>query len=179
MEGRKVLLVVAQQGYQGDEYSGPKSALEAAGFTVVTASDQPGVATADDNSTTAIDITLDRIKVKEYEGIYFIGGSGAMEHLDSEQSYALIRAAMRLEIPIGAICISTRILAKAGALQGKLATGWDGDGAIGEIYKQHGAEYTGKDVTVDGIIVTAIGPRAAREFGAQIVSLLQDVRGWG
>ncbi len=180
MCARKVLVVVAHEGYQHVEYGEPKKHLEQAGFEVVTASNKPGAATADDDSTIDVQMTLESARAKDYIGVVFIGGSGATEHLDNEASYKIIRDTVSQHIPLGAICVATRILAKAGALKERRATGWDGDGELAAIYQEHGVEYVPQDVVTDeGLFITAVGPAAAREFGKQLVSMLQDSRGWG
>lgn len=169
---KKVLFVVAYQGYQPAEYSVPKKLLEQAGIAVVTASDKPGFAIAKDGSSTQIDITLDKLNPNEYDGIVFIGGPGTLEHLDNTKSYTLIKQTVEAEKPLGAICIATRILAKAGVLKHKQATGWDGDNQLAHIYESYEIDYVNKDVMVDENIVTAVGPQAAQEFGQKILSLL-------
>ena len=83
-------------------------------------------------------------------------------------------------MPFGAICVSTRILAKAGTLKDKRATGWDGDNELGGVYKEHGVTYVPEDVVVDGNVITATGPTVAKEFGQQVVAVLQNYKGsWG
>lgn len=103
---------------------------------------------------------------------FFIGGPGAMDFLDNQTSYTLIKKTAEAKKPFGAICVSTRILAKSGVLQGKRVTGWDDDNLLGDILKSAGALYVKKDVVVDGNIITATGPSAAQEFGAQILSII-------
>lgn len=168
-----ILFVVSHQGYQPVEYSVPKKLLEQAGFRVVTASNQPGIATATDESTTPVDLLVQDALSTDYDGIFFIGGSGALENLDNQTSYQLIANAIEQKKVVGAICISTRILAAAKVLKGKRATGWNGDNALGGIYKEYDVQYVPKDVVVDGTIITATGPAVAREFGEQIITLLQ------
>lgn len=168
-----VLFVVSHQGYQPVEYFVPKKLLEQAGFNVVTASNQGGVATAADTSTTSVDILIKDAQSVDYDGIFFIGGPEALDHLDNENSYNLITSAIENKKVLGAICISTRILAHAQVLKGKRATGWNGDNALGTIYKEYDVQYVPKDVVVDGSIITATGPSVAREFGEQIITLLQ------
>ena len=74
---------------------------------------------------------------------------------------------------LGAICIAPGILAKAGVIKGKKATIWDsGDGTFKSVVEEGGATYTREDVTVDGKIITANGPHAARKFGKTIASML-------
>ena len=75
-------------------------------------------------------------------------------------------------IPYGAICVSTRILAKADAMSGKEATGWNNDNALLAIYNAHDVTYVQKDVVIYGLLVTAVGPTAAELFGKAIIRLL-------
>jgi len=179
MPSKKVILIVAYEGYQPVEYGTPKRLLEEAGFTVITASNASGTAIASDKSTTKVDLKVDEIKPNKYEGIFFIGGPGAMENLDNEASYVVARKAVELNKPLGAICVSTRILAKAGVLKGREATGWNGDDEMVGIYEKHGVTVNPKDVVVDGNIITTSGPVAAQSFGEAIITLLQEQRSWG
>jgi len=173
MKNRKVLLIVAHDGYQHIEYGEPKKILEDAGFEVVTASDQLGDATGNDGSKTKVDVLLNRINPTDYEGIFFIGGPGALERLDNDASYAIAQDALANNLPFGAICISPRILAKAGVLDGRKANGWNDDGELHGIFEEHNVELVEKPVVIDGKLITAIGPSAAREFGEAIVLVLK------
>jgi protease I len=174
MATNNVLFVIASNEYQPVEYSVPKKLLEQAGITVKTASNQLAIATANDGSTTDVDLLVADAQITDYDGIFFIGGPGSLEHLDNETSYKLITAATQARKPVGAICLATRILAHAGVLRGKRATGWNGDNALPAIYKEHDVQYAPKDVVVDEGIITATGPNAAREYGEQIIALLQE-----
>lgn len=180
MEGPKVILVIAFNGFQQIEYNIPKEILKNAGFNVITASDKMGAAIAKDGSSADVDVLITKIKLDEYEGIFFIGGPGALEHLDNEHSYAILKKAHATNTPFGAICISTRILAKAGVLRGKIATGWNGDGELDSLYQDCGVDYAREEkVVVSDGVVTATGPHAAKEFGEEIIGVLQNKQGWG
>lgn len=172
LKGKKVVLVIASEGYQPIEYGITKDVLEEAGVTVITASDKPGGAVATDNSVTSVDVTIHDLNVNDYDGIFLIGGNGAMAALDNEIVYALIRKAVKRPMPYGAICISTRILAKANAITGKQATGWNGDNALLAIYNAHDVTFIDKDVVIHGLLVTAVGPTAAEAFGKAILRVL-------
>lgn len=172
MAHHKVVLVVAHQGYQPVEYSIPKKTLTQAGFTVVTASNKAGTAMAKDGSTTPVDILIDNVNPATYAGIFFIGGPGAMEALDNQISHSLITQAARLEKPLGAICVSPRILARAGILTDKRATGWDGDNQLASVFKEYGVIYVAQPVVTDDLIVTAQGPMVAQGFADAIVKVL-------
>ncbi|EKD48611.1 MAG: ThiJ/PfpI [uncultured bacterium] len=175
----KILFVIAHNGYQPVEYAEPKKILHDAGFHVVTASDKPGSAKDKDGNITKVDLTLKDVNVNAYDGIFFIGGPGALECLDNEESYRIIKRAAEKHLPLGAICISTRILAKAGALTRHRATGWNGDNELEKIYAEYDVKYLPEPVVVEENIITAIGPTAAKTFGQEIISLLQNNKGWG
>lgn len=179
MSNKKVLLVVAHEGYQPIEYGRPKEVLKAAGFEVETASNLHGAASTKDDGSVDVHLTVQEVNAADYEGIFFIGGPGAMEHLDNEHSYSLMRNTVNAHVPLGAICVSTRILAKAGVLKGKKATGWDADGELAGVFQEHGVNYVHEDVVVDGAIITAVGPDVAQSFGEEILALLQSNKGWG
>jgi len=174
MERKTVILVVASKGYQPVEYQETKKVLEAGGVDVITASDRPGMAIASNNTTTQATLDLNNIIPDRYDGLFFIGGPGAMDHLDDEISYKLIKKAADAGILYGAICIAPRILAKTGVLQGKHATGWDGDNKLDSVFDECGVLKKPLDVVVDGNIVTATGPAAAKDFGQAILKLLQE-----
>ena len=170
---KKILFIIAHNDFQPIEYNVPKQILAQAGIEVVTVSDKSGVATAaQTGEKVLVDKTLEEIKDADYDGVFFIGGPGALEHLDDEKSYRLVREISQSGKLWGAICISPRILAKAGVLQGKEVTGWDGDGELAGILSSAGAKYIHQSVVVDGKLITAAGPRSAEEFGRKIAALV-------
>lgn len=166
---KKVALVIAAQGFQQVEYGIPKKMLEDAGIEVITISNKPGTARAVDGSTTKVDLTLDKANIKDYDAIYLIGGSGALENIDTHATHKFVQEAARLGKPYGAICIATRVLANAHVLHEKQATGWNDDGLLPEILQTHNAVFVDQGVVVDGNVITATGPEAAEEFAEEIL----------
>lgn len=180
MDEITVLLVIASEGFQQIEYNVTKKILSEAGFTVITASNAFDKAIAKDGSKTPVDITLNQLKIDNYQGIFFIGGPGTLDHLDNSTSYKILQEAHLQHKPIGAICIATRILAKASVLRDKYATGWNEDGLLNSLYAENGITYLPEEkVVVDSNIITATDPSAADQFGEQIVQLLQSKQRWG
>lgn len=173
MAHRKILIIIAHEGFQHIEYGIPQKTFEQAGFTVVTASNKPGIATAKDKSRVKVDITIDQAIASDYAAIILVGGPGAMDNLDNESTYQLVREANDLGKLIGAICISTRILAHANLLTGIVATGWNGDNQLGEIYDEYGVMYVKAPVVSDQNFITATDPAASQEFADIIVHNLK------
>lgn len=168
---KKVLLIVSSTGYQPVEYEATKAVLEKSGIEVATGSNKLGEAKAVDGTTAAVKVKISEVNLNDYNALFFIGGQGALAGLDNKDSYSLLRAWQASGKPFGAICISPRILAKAGVLKNKKATGWDGDGKLAEVFNEFGVEYVRENVVVDGNVITANGPQAAEEFGQAIVTI--------
>lgn len=171
---KKICLVVAFRGFKDEEYFTPKAILEQAGFEVVTASDKKGVAIGADGGETESEIELKDLHPDQFDAILFIGGPGALDHLDNEESYRVIRETVDKNKLLGAICISPSILAKAKALVGKKATVWTSplNKSPVRILEENGAIYQNENVVVDGKVITANGPQAAQEFGQKIKEIL-------
>lgn len=169
-----IVLVISYNDYQPIEYATTKKVLQNAGYIVQTASTQTGNATATDTSSTTVDLTIDTVNPNNYDGLFVIGGRGTLKHLNTKTMYSLIQQFSAAHKPFGAICLATRILARAGVLKEKKATGWDGDNELTTIFKEHNVHYIPKDVVTDGTIVTATGSEAASKFGEAIVQVLKS-----
>ncbi|OGZ18133.1 MAG: hypothetical protein A2494_00455 [Candidatus Lloydbacteria bacterium RIFOXYC12_FULL_46_25] len=165
----KILLIVAQEGFQTREYHDTRRVLERAGHTVITASNEAGVAISNVGEEIVADVALRDVSVSEYDGIFIIGGPGALKYLDNADTASVMKDASAHEkIYYGAICIAPRILAKAGLLSERRATGWDGDHELSRIFEKYSVAYESDPVVVDGRIITADGPASAEMFGIAI-----------
>ena len=177
MAQKKVLFIVAFDGFQQIEYAVPRKLLIDAGCDVITASNKAGVAIAKDGSSAKVNITLREVHVPDYAGIIFVGGPGTMENLDTGESYTIAREAYEMKIPIGAICLATRVLVNSGVLRGKKATGWNEDGKFAELCQKEEVQYQKNEaVVIDQNIITAVGPSAAEMFGNGFLKLIESKR---
>lgn len=180
MERKSIILIVAHEGFQPTEYQGTRQALGNAGYDMKIASNKSGPATSSDcqynclvkNQEINVDLLIKDVVPENHAAIVLIGGPGALDNLDNEITYFLLKRAVANGVPVGAICISPRILAHAGILQGKNATGWDEDKELAQVFNKHGVNYVHQDVVVDGNIVTATGPKVAQQFGEAIAKVL-------
>lgn len=169
-------MIVAFRDFRDVEYFIPKEIFEKAGIEVKTASNKTGVAIGADGGEAKVDLLVSEINPKDYDAIIFVGGPGALNSLDNETSYELIKQAVSENKIVAAICISPVILAKSGVLKGKKATVWSSlfDKSPINTLKEHGANYEGKSIVRDGKIITANGPNAAEEFGKEILKALTE-----
>lgn len=174
-----ILLIIASEGYQPIEYGSTRHVLEKSGCKVLVASNASGIAHASSSTPKKyakvhVDLVLNDIDVDDFDGIFIVGGPGALDMLNNKITYQIMQQAAQKSKLIGAICISPRILAHAGLLHGKKATGWDEDHELAAVLKKAGATYVKNPVVVDGNIITATGPQAAEAFGAAIVNSLKQ-----
>ncbi len=168
---KKAVLIIAHKNFRDEELFEPKSVLEKNGIDVVVASSSLDTATGMLGARVDPDIRIDDIKVEDFDGVVFIGGSGAREYWDSPTAHAIARKAMESGKVLGAICLAPVTLANAGLLSGKRSTVFNSEI---ETIKSKGAIYTGKGVEIDGDIITGEGPGAAREFGEAVAGSILE-----
>lgn len=165
----KILLIIAQQNFQEKEYEIPKSIFQKAGFEVLTAAGEKGVATDKTGKETPVDLSLDEVNVRDFSCIIFVGGPGATVYFEHEKAFALVKEAEQEGRIIGAICIAPTILANAGILKGKKATAFVTEE---DSLRRGGANFTAAPVEQDGKIITADGPGSAEIFAKTILQVL-------
>lgn len=170
IKGKNVLLIIAHRRFRDEELLETKKVIEEAGGITAIASTDLTPARGMFGALATPNFTLDRVVVDRYDAVVFIGGSGSEVYFRNPRAHLIAREAFEKNKILGAICIAPCILANAGVLEGKKATVWDGKYI--EILKAKKVEYTGETVTVDGNIITANGPEAAKEFGEAIVGAL-------
>ena len=168
-----VLLIIAQKDFQPVEYKDTRAELEKAGLKVKVASITSNVAVGKDGSELKPDLAVKSADAEDYRAVVLIGGPGALELGEHEEVINLLKEADSQKKVIAAICISPVILAKAGLLHNKKATVWNGDNEQAAILEAAGAKFIDEPVVVDGRIITANGPSAAKAFGRAIASALK------
>jgi len=140
---------------------------------VSVASTRRGTARGMLGATVAIDCTVRQADAAQYDALAIAGGAGSPAHLwDSAPLLALVQAFHAAGKPVGAICLSGAVLARAGVLKGRRATAYPVPRALLEL-KKAGATYVGDPVVVDGPVVTASGPEAALAFGEALLTHLR------
>jgi protease I len=147
----------------------PLNLFRQEGYEVKIAATQAGECYGKLGKLVVADFNLHDVNLDDFDGLVFVGGSGATELINADPALNLAREAMMTGKIIGAICIAPSILAQAGLLKGKKVTATASEK---ESLIKAGAIFTGNEIEVDGNIVTASGPQAAYQFGETIASLL-------
>lgn len=167
----RVAMVVAFRDFRDVEYFIPRDVLQGAGAEIVNISSQKGIAIGADGGEVEIDLVPAEFKAEDFDAVVFMGGPGMAKRLDDEDFQRIAKETVRANKVLGAICIAPALLAKAGVLKGKKATVWSGplERSPIRILEEGGAIYQDEDVVIDGKVVTAKGPTAAKEFAEAVI----------
>lgn len=165
-----VLMVIAPEVFRDEEYDHPKGVLESRGATVTTASTRAGICHGKLGMAAEATLAVADADTADYDAVVFVGGGGARVFFDDPAAHSLAREAHALGRVVAAICIAPSVLARAGLLRDVRATAFPSQR---DDLVAHGAVWSDGPVQIDGRIVTANGPDAARDFGIAIADALR------
>lgn len=167
-------MIIAFKEFKDEEYFIPRFIFKENGYDVVTISSNRGVAVGVGGGEAMIDFSFNNFYPADFDAIVFIGGSGASRFFDDEDISIILEEVKDKDIVVGAICIAPVILAKNGILGQKKATVWNNnmDKSLIQILEDNGAIYEDLPVVIDGKIITADGPMAAKSFADAIIDTL-------
>ena len=168
---KKVLFIIAPVNFRDEEYLYPREILEQEGIKVSVASKSLDEARGMLGARVEPDLLLSEVKVEEYDAIVFVGGIGAKVYWNDEEALRICQEAVSEGKILAAICIAPVTLAHAEVLEGVKATVWPSEK---DQLVEKGAVYTGREVEVDGKVITGNGPDAARDFGNKILEALKE-----
>lgn len=177
LDGVKILMVIAQDKFQDDEYAISRQLYDSLGAKVTVASKTKGTCTGLAKTKVESDLALKDVNVDDYDGVVFIGGPGAESLFKDEEAFAIARATKEQGKVLGAICLAPVILANAGVLQGVEATVWESSTYHESVkmLEKGGAIFAkGKSVKVSGNIITANGPDVSQSFAEKVAALLKN-----
>jgi len=169
LAGKKILMVIAKSKFRDEEYIEPRKVLENEGASITVASSSRDIAVGMLGMKVKPDVLLDEAQEADYDGIMFVGGGGAAEYFDSPAAHKLAQSFFNRNKLTSAICIAPATLANAGVLKGRQATSFP---SSLQALKANGAILSRENVVVDGNIVTAVGPEAAKNFGEKVLEVL-------
>ena len=167
----KTALVIISNGVEDVEAVAPVDIMYRAGIKITIAGLTSGPVKAAYGNTIVPHITIDQVD-DLYDAIVLPGGyENAINLAGNEKVLKLIHAHYAEGKLVAAICASPALVLgeAAGLIRGKRVTGFPG---TQEIIENTGGEYTDELITVDGNIITGMGPGTAILFGLEIVEYL-------
>jgi protease I len=169
LAGVKILFILPPYDFCDEEYQKPKDLFADWGARIVLASSSLANAKGMSGASAKPNIFIKEAQARDFEALLLVGGIGSQKFWHDQTVHNLMIRANRLDKIVSASGYAVMILANAGLLQGKRATGFP---VIENFLKWQGAIYTGHPVEIVGNIVTASGPEAAEEFAEAIAELL-------
>ena len=171
LTGKKIVMIIAHEGFRDEELSVPLDIFKKYGANVKVASSSLETAKGKLGMKIKPDILYTDINARDFDAVIFVGGPGGFRYLDDARAHKVAKDTVAGGKVLGAICMASTILSKAGVLEGKKVTVFPSEEDI-QIVKEGGAQYTAANVETDGRLVTADGPQSADKFAEAIVRLL-------
>ena len=167
---KKVVFIIAQKDFRDEELLEPKAVLDRRGVVTSVASATRHKAIGKLGTELTPNLALAEVEAKNFDAIVFVGGPGATQYFNDLAAHKLAKDFYKAGKIVAAICIAPSVLGNAGVLIGKTVTAFPSEE---ENLRNRGADYTGMPVEIDGKIITAKEPLAAKEFGEKLAYLLE------
>lgn len=164
------VLVPLAPGFEELEAVTVVDLLRRAGVEVVTAGLADGPVRASRGVVVVPDTTLDRIADDDFDMIVLPGGLPGADHLNADpRIHRILRRTAAAGGYAAAICAAPKVLAGAGLLDGRKATGYPG---VLDRLNLPRTELLQRAVVTDGRIVTSRGPGTAMDFALELIERL-------
>ena len=171
LEGKKIAILAAD-GVEEVELTGPRQALEGAGATTHLVSLKSGQIQSmkgdiEPQAKYDVDKTVDEVSAADYDGLVLPGGTVNPDKLRlSDAAMKFVRDAYDQGLPIGAICHGPWSLSETGIAQGLKLTSWP---SLQHELKLAGAQWVDEQVVTDKGVVTSRNPDDIPAFNKMIV----------
>lgn len=167
-----LVLVPLAEGFEDLEAITITDLMRRAQIDVVTAGLKPGPVRGSRGTIVVPDMSLNEALKKPYDMVVLPGGQPGATHLEKDERIQslLIKMAADNKV-IAAVCAAPKVLAVAGLLEGKRATGFPGT-LSAETFP--GIDISTDSVVKDGNIVTSRGPGTTMDFTLTLIEILTD-----
>lgn len=136
----------------------------------MTAALEAGPVTASRGVRLLADTTLDEALAADYDMVVLPGGGPGAEALDRDPRVRdLLHAMAQRGRFTAAICAAPKVLARAGLLAGRTATGYPG---VLEALELDDVRLSTEAVVRDGQLITSRGPGTAMDFALELIAAL-------
>jgi protease I len=176
LDGRKVAILVANEGIEQVELTEPRKALEEAGATVELIAPEAGEIQAFNHLDKADTFTADKAAADaspdDYDALMLPGGVANPDNLRThEEAVRFARAFFDAGKPVAAICHAPWTLIEAGVVDGRTMTSWP---SLQTDLRNAGADWVDEEVVVDEGLVTSRKPDDLPAFNAKAVEELSE-----
>lgn len=170
LSNKRVLFIISAENFRDEELLEPKKVLESYKARIVIANNTGKTSRGMLGTRADVHTTINKVDVNDYDAVVFVGGSGSTVYWNDKTALNIAKEAFLKGKVIASICLASGTLANAGIFNGRNATGW-ADTKI--LIEKNGGTYTGKDLEINGRLISAKGPSAAIKFGEAIAKALE------
>ncbi len=170
----KRIAILATNGFEQFELTGPRDRLRDAGFEVDIVSPESGEIRGwkgkDWGDSVGVDVALDAASPDAYDALVLPGGVINPDNLrTNEKAVAFVRAFDTAAKPLAAICHGPWLLAEAGAAKGRELTSWP---SVRTDLENAGARWKDAEVVTDGHLITSRKPDDVPAFSQAVIDAL-------
>jgi len=174
----KTVAILATDGFEQVELTGPRKALDAAGAKTVLIAPHSGQVRAWNLTNWGemfdVDRTLDAAKPEQFDALLLPGGVGNPDLLRvNGQAVKFVRSFFDASKPVAAICHGPWTLIEAGVVKGRRMTSWP---SLKTDLQNAGATWENKQVVIDNGLVTSRMPADIPAFNRQMIDLFASNR---
>ncbi len=172
----KKIAIITDNGFEEDELTSPKKALEDAGAKVDILSLQKGKVKGWKNGNWSIelpvDVDLNKANSDDYDALVIPGGVINPDKMRRHKEYVLFaQEFMEGEKPVAAICHGPQLLIETMMLQGKTMTSF---ASIKTDLVNAGVNWIDKEVVVDQGLVTSRSPADLPAFNKKMIEEIAE-----
>jgi protease I len=174
MADKKIAFLVASEGIEKAELVEPWQAVMNAGHSPVLISPEDGEVQLfehlDKANTQAVDVTVSRARVDDYDALVLPGGVANPDRLRMDEgAVSFVREFIATGKPVAAICHAPWTLIEADVVKGRKLTSWP---SLKTDLRNAGANWVDEEVVVDQGLVTSRKPDDLPAFCAKAVEEL-------
>jgi protease I len=171
LKGKKVAILVANEGIEQVELTEPRKALQEAGATVELLAPESGEAQAFNHLDKADRFPVDRAvgdaDASSYDALMLPGGVANPDNLRTHpEAVRFVRAFFDAGKPVAAICHAAWTLVEADVVRDRRLTSWP---SLQTDLRNAGAQWVDEEVVVDQGLVTSRKPDDLDAFNAKMV----------
>ena len=171
LKGKKVAILVANEGIEQVELTEPRTALQDAGATVELLAPESGEAQAFNHLDKADSFPVDRAvgdaSAEDYDALMLPGGVANPDNLRQDDDViAFLQAFFKTGKPVGVICHGPWTLVEADLVRGRTLTSYP---SIRTDIRNAGGNVVDEEVVVDQGLVSSRNPDDLPAFCAKIV----------
>jgi deglycase len=171
LHGKKIAILVANEGVEEVELTSPREALREAGAEVdLLAPDDKAIQAfnhLDKAETFTPDKAVSTADPDEYDGLVLPGGVANPDQLRTDtDAVQFVRSFFEAGKPVGAICHGPWTLINAGVVDGRTLTSWP---SLQTDLRNAGAKWVDEEVHVDQGLVSSRKPDDLEAFNAKVI----------